>query len=126
MFKLNLTNHFQTYLLFTFIVPKFLEFCNHLTINSKKGTMFLLCYLKLFSIYFLLFVSKIEPFFTIFFKSIVSIYFNMFSPNNYVKICIKYLPKIFISTSFQEAIIMTFCLITLVTITFKMLLDLIY
>jgi hypothetical protein len=126
LFKLNLTNHFQTYLLFTFIVPKFFEVCNHLTINSKKSTMLLLCYLKLFSVYFLLFVSKIEPFFTIFFKSIVSIYFNMFSPNNYVKIFVKYLPKNFISTSFQEVIIMIFCLITLVTITFKMLLDLIY
>ncbi len=40
-------------------------------------------------------MSKIEPFFTVFFKSIVSIYFNMFSPNNYVKICVKYLPKKF-------------------------------
>ncbi len=31
--KLNLTNHFQTYLLFIFIMPKFLKFFNHLIIN---------------------------------------------------------------------------------------------
>jgi len=29
MFKLNLTNYFQTFLLSTFILPKFLKFCNH-------------------------------------------------------------------------------------------------
>jgi hypothetical protein len=29
MFKLNLTNYFQTFLLSTFIVPKFIKFCNH-------------------------------------------------------------------------------------------------
>jgi hypothetical protein len=61
--KLNLTSHFQTYLLSIFIVSKFLKFCNHFIINSKKGTTLLLCYLKLFSIYFLLLFSKIGPFF---------------------------------------------------------------
>jgi len=29
MFKLNLTNYFQTFLLSIFFVPKFLKFCNH-------------------------------------------------------------------------------------------------
>jgi len=44
MLKLYLISHFQTYLLFTFIVPKFFKFYNHLTIKSKKNTMILLCY----------------------------------------------------------------------------------
>ncbi len=64
--KLNLTNHFQTYLLSIFIVPKFFKFCNHLIINSKEGMMHLLCYYKLFSSYFLLLLSKIGPFFNYF------------------------------------------------------------
>jgi len=74
MFKLNF-NHFQAYLLSTFIVPKFLKLCNHLTINSKKSTIVLLCYLKLFSIYLFLLVSKIKPLFDnlskLFFKDIL-------------------------------------------------------
>ncbi len=78
--KLNLTNHFQTYLLSIFIMPKFFKFCNHLIINSKKGTMFLLCYFKLFSIYFLLLLSKTRPFFTTLEKITFSIYFTMLSP----------------------------------------------
>ncbi len=61
--KLNLINHFQTYLLSIFIVPKTLKFYNHLIINSKKVTMFLLCYFQLFSIYFLLLLPKTRPFF---------------------------------------------------------------
>ncbi len=64
--KLNLTNHFETYLLSIFIVPKFLKFYNHLIINSKKGTMLLLYYFKLFSIYFLLLLSKTRPFYDYF------------------------------------------------------------
>jgi hypothetical protein len=51
------------HLLFTFIVPKFFNFYNHLIINSKKNTMLLLCYCKIFSIYFLLLALKIGPFF---------------------------------------------------------------
>jgi len=51
------------HLLVTFIVPKFLNFCNHLIINSKKNTMLLLCCCKIFSIYFLLLALKIGPFF---------------------------------------------------------------
>ncbi len=50
--KLNLTNHFQTYLLFIFIVPIFFNFFIHLIINSKKGTMFLLCYFQSTFVYF--------------------------------------------------------------------------
>ncbi len=64
--KLNLTYHFQTYLLSIFIVPNFSKFCNHFIINSKKGPIFLLCYFKLFSIYFLLLLSIIGPFFDCF------------------------------------------------------------
>jgi hypothetical protein len=58
--KFNLSRHFQTYLLFIYIVPKFLKFCNQFIINSKKGTMLL------FSIYFLLLLSKTKPFFDYF------------------------------------------------------------
>jgi hypothetical protein len=65
-------------------------------------------------------------FFHYVFKAIVSIYFNMFSLDNYVKIYVKYLPKNVIFTSFQEDVIMIYCLISMVTITFKMLLDFIY
>jgi hypothetical protein len=68
MFKLNLTNRFQTYLLSTFIVPKFLKFCNHLTINSKKSTMVLLCYFFKNQFSFLYLCQKLDhlcPFFTI-------------------------------------------------------------
>jgi hypothetical protein len=61
--KLNLTNHFQICLLSIFIVPKFLKFYNHLIKISKKGTMLLLYYFQSFSIYFLLLLSKIGPFF---------------------------------------------------------------
>ncbi len=50
----------------------------------------------------------------------------MFSLDNYVKICVKYLPKNVIFTSFQEDVIMIYCLISMVTITFKMLLNFIY
>ncbi len=52
--KLKLTDHFQTYLLSIFIVLKKFKFYNHLIINSKKGTMLLLCYFQSFSIYFLI------------------------------------------------------------------------
>jgi hypothetical protein len=41
----------------------FFKICNHLIINSKKNTMLLLCNFKLFSIYFLVLVSKVGPFF---------------------------------------------------------------
>ncbi len=61
-----MTTHFQTYLLFTFIMPKFFKFCNHFIINLKKSTMFLLSYFKLFSTYILLLVSKIRQFFDYF------------------------------------------------------------
>jgi hypothetical protein len=42
MFKLNLTSHFQTYLLFIFIVQKFFKFCNHLITNLKKNDVFIM------------------------------------------------------------------------------------
>jgi hypothetical protein len=35
--KHNLTNQFQTYLLFNYIILKFSKFCNQLIINSKKA-----------------------------------------------------------------------------------------
>ncbi len=87
--KLNLTNHFQAYLLPIFIVPKFLKFCNHFIINSKKGTMLLLCYFQLFSIYFILLLSKTRPFLTTLEIIIFSIYFTMLSPLHYL-LCILY------------------------------------
>ncbi len=59
--KFNLTSFSN--MLSIFIVLKFFKFCNHLIINSKKGTMILLCYFKLFSMYFLLLLSKTGPFF---------------------------------------------------------------
>jgi len=79
--KLNLTSHFQTYLLSIYIVPKFFKFCNHLIINSKKGNMLLLCYLNLFSIYFFPLLPKIGSYFDCFGNNyIFFIYFTMFSP----------------------------------------------
>jgi hypothetical protein len=78
--KFNLTSHFQTYLIFIFIMPKFFKFCNHLIINSKKGTILLLCYFKLFSIYFLLLLSKLDHFLTTLEITTFSIYFTMLSP----------------------------------------------
>ncbi len=64
MFKLNFTSHFQTYLLSTFIVLKFLKFCNHLTINSKKSTMLLMCYFyNYFQSTFFYLYKKTRPFF---------------------------------------------------------------
>jgi hypothetical protein len=78
--KLNLMSHFQTYLLSIYIVPKFSEFCNQFIINSKKGTMLLLCYLKLFKIYFFLLLLEIGPFFDCFGDNyFFLVYFIMFS-----------------------------------------------
>jgi len=80
--KLNLTNHFQTYLLFIFIVPNFFNFFIHLIINSKKGTMFLLCYFQLFSIYFRLLLLKIGPFFHYFGDNyFLYSFYHVFTPN---------------------------------------------
>ncbi len=80
MFKLNLTNHVKTYLLSTFIVPKFIKFYNHLTINSKKSTMLLICYFLKNSIYFLLFVSKTRPFFNyLFLNYFFCIFYDAFT-----------------------------------------------
>jgi hypothetical protein len=44
MFKLNLINHFQTYLLFTFIVPKILKFykSSHYKIKEKHHAFIIL------------------------------------------------------------------------------------
>jgi len=67
MFKLNLINHFITSLLFVFIVPKIFKFCNHYIINSKKNTMFLLCYFKFFQSTFFYLCHKLDHFFIIFF-----------------------------------------------------------
>ncbi len=83
--KHNLTSHFQTYLLSIFIVPKFHKFCNHLIINSKKGIMLLLCYFQLFSIYFLLLLSKIEPFSGCFGNNyFFYIFYHAFTPINII------------------------------------------
>ncbi len=63
-----MTTHFQKYLLFISIMPKFFKFCNHLIINSKKSTMILLSYFQLFSIYILLLVSKNWTIFCLFLR----------------------------------------------------------
>jgi len=79
--KLNLTNHLQTNLLSIFIVPKFFKFYNHLIINSKKSTMLLLCYFQLFSIYFLILLSKTESFFDCFENNyFLCILYHVFTP----------------------------------------------
>jgi hypothetical protein len=81
--KLNLTNHFQTYLLSIFSLPKFHKFCNHLIINSKKGTILLLCYFQLLSIYFLLLLSKIGPLFDCFGNNyFFRVFYHAFTPIN--------------------------------------------
>jgi hypothetical protein len=95
MFKLNFS-HFQTYLLSTFIVPNFFKFWNHLTINSKKNTIVLLCYLKLFSIYFFLLVSNyFDCLLKLFFKDILPcfhlmVFYLIFLLGNYLFIGINY------------------------------------
>jgi hypothetical protein len=58
----------------------FFKICNHLIINSKKSTMFLLCHLKLFSIYFLVLVWKIGPFFYCIIDNTFLINLPCFSP----------------------------------------------
>ncbi len=65
-------------MLFIFIVPKLFKFCNHFIINSKKGTMFSLCYFQVFSIYFLLFLSKIGSFVDYFGDNYFFAYFTMY------------------------------------------------
>ncbi len=66
---------------YLFYCTNFFQIYNHFIMNLKKSTMFLLCYLKLFSIYFLLLVSKIGLFFYFFKKTIFYVYFTMLSSN---------------------------------------------
>ncbi len=77
MFQLNLTSHFQTYLLSTFIVPKFLKFCNHLNINSNKSTMFIMI-LNYFQSTFFYLCQKLDHFFIAFLTTFY-VYFTMLS-----------------------------------------------
>jgi hypothetical protein len=80
--KLNLTSRFQLYLLSIFIVPKFLKFCIHFIINSKKGPMFLLCYFQLFSIYFHLLLLKTKQIFYYFGNNyFLCLLYHVFAPN---------------------------------------------
>jgi hypothetical protein len=78
MFNLNLTNHFQTYLLSTFIVPKFFKICNHCIINLKEKHH---AFIMLFSTIFNLFSSTCVKKWTIFLKINFLIFYIMLSPD---------------------------------------------
>ncbi len=74
------TNQFQTYLLFTFIIPIFLKFCSWFTINPIKSSIVSKWNLSEIWIYFLCFYENSHFFQFDIFSATFSIYFTMLSP----------------------------------------------
>jgi hypothetical protein len=72
-----LTSQFQTYLFLTFIIPKFLKFCNWFTINPIEGSIVSKWNLSKIWIYFLAFSWKCFLFFNLIFSATFSIYFTI-------------------------------------------------
>ncbi len=73
-------NHFQSYLLSTFILQKFFKFCNHLIINSKKITMIYYVIFNYFQSFFFDLCRKQDHFLVSLEIITFFVYFTMLSP----------------------------------------------